>query len=147
MLTKLYSGTDFIREYIITFPLMTKVTSLHVIFDEIRFIVNEMFKPKRITNIKVYKRDEEITCTIYTEWETTDDEGNEEIVMLPDEITLRNPFDYGEKGIQANFGLNNNDYTKLKQFCYAKGIYGQSIEWLINNPYMISDKNVKKVTC
>ena len=104
--------------------------------DEIKFIVNEMFDPKKITNIKVYKRDEEITCTIYTEWETTDDDGNDEIVMLPDEITLRNPFDYGEEGIHANFGLKKSDYTKLKQFCYVKGIYGASIEWLINNPYV-----------
>lgn len=105
--------------------------------DEIRFIVNEMFKPKKITNIKAHKRDDEITCTIYTEWETTDDDGNDIIEVIPDEITLRNPFDYGEESIYADFGLNSSDYTKLKQFCYAKGIYGQSIEWLINNPYVI----------
>ncbi len=44
--------------------------------DEVRQIVTDMFAPKKITNIKKSKRYDEITCTIYTEWETTDDDGN-----------------------------------------------------------------------
>ncbi len=104
--------------------------------DEIKFIVNEIFSPKKITNIKVHKKDDEISCTIYTEWHTTDDDGKDVIDVIPDEIELRNPFDYGENAIWAQFSLNHEDYSKLKSFCYAKGIYGASIEWLTNNPYM-----------
>ena len=103
--------------------------------DEVRFIVTEMFNPKKVTNIKIHKRDDEITCTIYTEWETTDDDGKDIIVTIPDEVTLYNPFDYGERAIYADFSVNGSDYNKLKSFCYAKGIYGASIEWLTNNPY------------
>ena len=112
--------------------------------DEIKFIVNELFSPKRITNIKISKRYEEISCTIYTEWVTTDDDGNEVIEIIPDEIELRNPFDYGENAIHAPFGLNYRDYAKLKSYCYAKGIYGVSIEWLTNNPYTQRKSEVDK---
>lgn len=112
--------------------------------DEIKFIVNELFSPKRITNIKISKRYEEISCTIYTEWVTTDDDGNEVIEIIPDEIELRNPFDYGENAIHAPFGLNYKDYAKLKSYCYAKGIYGASIEWLTNNPYTQRKSEVDK---
>lgn len=67
---------------------------------------------------------------------TTDDDGNEVIKITPDEIELHNPFDYGQNAIHAPFALDYKDYAKLKSYCYAKGIYGASIEWLINNPYM-----------
>ena len=104
--------------------------------DEIKFIVNELFSPKRITDINISKEYDEISCTIYTEWASTDDDGKEVIEIVPDEIELRNPFDYGENAIHAPFDLSNKDYSKLKSYCYAKGIYGVSIEWLTNNPYM-----------
>ena len=109
--------------------------------DEIEQIVTDIFSPKKITCIKKSKKWDEITCKIYTEWETTDDDGNEISEIIPDEITLMNPFDYGEDAIQAEFQLNGNDYKKLKQFCFAKGIYGASIEWLLNNPYEEDNKS------
>lgn len=104
--------------------------------DEVKFIVNELFSPKKITNISISEEYEEITCTIYTEWASTDDDGNEIIEIVPDEIELHNPFDYGENAINAPFALNDKDYSKFKSYCYAQGIYGASIEWLTNNPYM-----------
>lgn len=103
--------------------------------EEVKQIVTDMFSPKKITCIKRSKKYDEITCRIYTEWETTDDDGNEVIELIPDDIELRNPFDYGEYAIHAQFQITTDDYIKLKQFCFAKGIYGKSIEWLLNNPY------------
>lgn len=63
-------------------------------------------------------------------------DGKKVTELIPDELTLMNPFDYGEDAIHVQFQVNRADYDKLKQFCYAKGIYGASIIWLTNNPYM-----------
>ncbi len=104
--------------------------------DEIREIVTDIFAPKKITCIKRSKKWDEITCKIYIEWETTDDDGNKIPELIPDELTLMNPFDYGKDAIQVQFPVNGEDYTKLKQFCFAKGIYGVSIKWLMDNPYV-----------
>ncbi len=104
--------------------------------EEIRQIVADIFSPKKVTCIKRSKKWDEITCKIYTEWESYDDDGNKITNVIPDEITLMNPFDYGSNAIQADFQLNMEDYDKLKQFCFAKGIYGCSIDWLLNNPYI-----------
>lgn len=104
--------------------------------DEIRQVVTDIFSTKKITCIKRSKKWDEITCKIYTEWETTDDDGNTIDELIPDELTLKNPFDYGEKAIYVQFQVKQADYKTLKQFCFAKGIYGKSIEWLINNPYI-----------
>lgn len=103
--------------------------------DEVKQIVTDMFDPKKITCINRHKRDDMITCKIYTEWETTDDDGNTITETIPDEITLRNPFDYDEDAINADFQIHCSDYTQLKQFCFAKGIYGAALDWLLNNPY------------
>ncbi len=103
--------------------------------EEVRQIVTDMFSPKKITNIKRSKRRDEITCTIYTEWASYE-AGREVIDTIADEIELRNPFDYGKDAIWAQFNVVDEDYTKLKQFCFAKGIYGAAIKWLLNNPYM-----------
>ncbi len=99
-------------------------------------IVTDIFSPKKITCIKKSKKYDEISCKIYTEWETTDDDGKLILEIIPDEITLKNPFDYEQNALHAQFQINGEDYKKLKQFCFAKGIYGASIEWLLNNPYM-----------
>ncbi len=104
--------------------------------EEIRQIIQDIFSPKRITNIVVHKRDDEITAGIYTDWYSYDDDGKEEITTVKDDITLRNPFDYGENAIYADFSIRRDDFYKLKQFCYAKGIYGESIKWMANNPYL-----------
>ena len=103
--------------------------------DEVKQIVTDMFDPKKITCINRHKRDDMITCKIYTEWKTTDDDGNTIPELFSDEITLRNPFDYGEDAIDSDFQIQRSDYTKLKQFCFAKGIYGAALDWLLNNPY------------
>lgn len=101
--------------------------------DEIRQIVTDIFYPKKITCIKKSKKYNEITCKIYTEWETED-----EPIICADEIGLTNPFNLSDasEAISANFTLYASDIQKLKSFCFAKGIYGANIDWLINNPYM-----------
>lgn len=102
--------------------------------DEIRQIVSDIFHPKKITNIETHKRDEEITCTIYTEWESYDDDGKLEIDLIPDILILRNPFEYGDNAIHVGFSVGYNDYLKLKQFCFAKGIFHE--DWVNDNPYL-----------
>ena len=104
--------------------------------EEIKQIVQDIFQPKKITCIKRNKKWDEITCKIYTEWETTDDDENNINELIPDYLTLKNPFDYGEESIDVDFQLHYKDYVKLKQFCYAKGIYGHSIDFLFDNPYL-----------
>ena len=108
---------------------------------EVREIVTDIFAPKKISCIKRSKKWDEITCKIYTEWESTDDDGNRVVDLCDDELTLRNPFDYEEDAIHVQFQLVRSDYEKLKQFCFAKGIYGASIEWLLNNPYAKEENN------
>ena len=101
--------------------------------DEIKQIVTDIFAAKKVTNIKRSKEWDEITCKIYTEWETTDDDGNKIPELIPDELTLCDPFKYGQRALQVEFGLNSSDYVKLKQFCIAKGILP---DWVKNNPYI-----------
>ena len=109
-----------------------KFTDLTV--DEVKQIVTDIFNPVRISCIKYNKRDDEISCKIYTKWGTEDDEFGIEIIS--DELTLRNPFDYGNYAIVVDFPTNENDFRKLKQFCVAKGIYGVAIDFMFDNPYM-----------
>ena len=109
--------------------------------EEIKQIVMDIFQPKKITCIKRSKKWDEITCKIYTEWTTTEDDGTIINELIPDELTLKNPFDYGEEAIHVNFQVYSADYKKLKQFCFAKGIYGYSINFLLDNPYIKKEKN------
>ena len=104
--------------------------------EEVRQIVRDIFQPTKITCIKRSKQYDEITCKIYTEWSTTEDDGTVVDELIPDELTLKNPFDYGEEAIQVDFQVNSADYKKLKQFCFAKGIYGYAIDFLFDNPYI-----------
>lgn len=99
--------------------------------EEIKQIVTDMFSPKKITCIKKSKKYDEITCNIYTEWGTDDDDGG--VLCVCDELTLRNPFVYNEDSISVDFQVKGSDYTSLKQFCFAKGIVP---DWIKNNPYM-----------
>lgn len=106
--------------------------------DEIKQILQDIFQPKKITCIKRNKKYDEIYCKMYTEWKSINDNGEEEINLIADDITLRNPFNndkYDSFGI-TDFEITYNDYKKLKQFCYAKGIYGHSIDFLFDNPYL-----------
>ena len=117
---------------------MSKFTELSE--KEVRQIVQDIFSPKKISNVKIHKRADEITCDIYTEWTSHDDNGEEDVTTIKDAIILRNPFDYGEDALWADFQLEKDDYNKLKQFCYAKGIYGVAIGWMFDNPYLEEEK-------
>lgn len=108
--------------------------------EEVRQIVTDIFGAKKVTCIKRSKKWDEITCKIYTEWETTDDNGNTVACLCDDILTLRNPFNYGEEALHVDFPLRREDYDLLKSFCYAKGIYGIQINWLVENPYMEENK-------
>lgn len=110
--------------------------------DEVKQIIKDIFSAKKVTCIKRYKKDDEIHCKIYTDWETFDDNGKKIEETIPDDVILKNPFDYGSYSIEIPFDATDDDITKLKQFCFAKGIYGKSIEWLINNPYMNKGEKV-----
>lgn len=101
--------------------------------EEVKQIVIDIFAAKKVTNIKRSKKWDEITCKIYTEWETTDDDGKEVIELIPDELTMCDPFKYNEEALHVNFQLKSSDYIQLKQFCIAKGILP---DWVKDNPYM-----------
>lgn len=142
-----YNG---IMEYIDELPVTPQPTRPFRKFtdlskDEIKQIVTDIFHPKKITNIETHKRDEAITCTIYTEWESYDDDGKLEIDLIPDALTLRNPFEYGDNAIHVGFSLGYDDYLKLKQFCFAKGIIHE--DWIKYNPYLQEEeKSTEKQT-
>lgn len=91
--------------------------------EDIIRIVTDIFDPKRITRIQRHKREDYISCNVYTEWSSENDDGTEDTVTICDEVELRNPFEYGRNAIYSgNIPLNAGDYAKLKQFCLAHGI-------------------------
>lgn len=102
--------------------------------DEFKQIVTDLFNPLRITNIKYHKRQECISCTICTEWEFLDDDGNRTARVVNDVLTLSNPFDYGEDSIDIDIVLSPSDYLVLKKFCVAKDIVCTA--WITDNPYI-----------
>lgn len=104
--------------------------------DEVRQLVTDMIKPKKISCIKRSKKYDEITCKVYTEWEGDKEAGEDDFVMA-DELTLKDPFVYGEWAIKIDMSVRGDDYRLLKQFCVSKGIYP---EWYRNNPYMQKDE-------
>lgn len=108
--------------------------------EEVKQIVTDIFAAKKVMNIKRSKKWDEITCKIYTEWETTDDDGKEVIELIPDELTMCDPFKYNEEALHVNFQLKSSDYIQLKQFCIAKGILP---DWVKDNPYMKKGPTVK----
>ena len=102
--------------------------------EDIVRIVTDIFQPKRITKIQRHKREDYITCNIYTEWEGKDDNGKNDTITICDQVELRNPFEYGSGAIDAgDVPVNNRDYIKLKQFCFA---HGMMPDWMSNNPYL-----------
>lgn len=97
-------------------------------------IVTDLFAPKRITNIRRHKRDGCVSCVVYTEWSSPDENGKEETVTCKDAVELRNPFEAGTNAIWTEgIPLKESDYVKLKQFCFAKGM---KPDWMENNPYL-----------
>lgn len=106
--------------------------------EDIRRIVTDIFWPKRITCIRRHKREDYISCNIYTEFSSTNENGNKETTTCCDEIELRNPFEYGDDAIRSgDFPLQWQDYIMLKQFCFAHGIVPG---WIRNNPYAESQE-------
>lgn len=106
--------------------------------EDIAHIVTDMFSPKKITNIRRHKRDDYVSCNVYTEWFSKDENGKEEATVCKDEVELRNPFEYGQGAICAEgIPLNSSDYVKFKQFCFARGMRP---DWMENNPYISKEK-------
>lgn len=99
--------------------------------DEVKYIITEIFKAKKVSNVKFNKHDDVITCSIYTEW-------GDDREIIKDDLTIYNPFDKNEDYIfLVDFPTNHEDVKKLRQFCYAKGVGGSMVDWLVlENPYM-----------
>lgn len=92
--------------------------------DEIRFIVNEIFKPVNIDNISRNSEWREITCEITTTWGNgTEEDPYEDIA---DELILK------EKGIQIDFSTTGDDVIKWQKYLMAKGCHFL----LKDNPYI-----------
>lgn len=103
--------------------------------EEIKFIVNEIFKPEKITRIKRNKKEDSISCKIYTKWYTPDTASSETSILISDIVVLRNPFNNGEDAIESyGYPIDRENYKQLKLFCFAKGIFPS--EWIENNPYL-----------
>lgn len=101
--------------------------------EEIVRIVTDIFQPKKVTCIKRHKREDYISCNVYTEWQSSNDDGTIDTVTCCDEIELRNPFVYGSNAIHGgDIPLRERDNILLKQFCFAHGIMP---DWIENNPY------------
>ena len=64
--------------------------------DEVKQIATNIFAAKKVTNIKRSKKRDEIACKIYTEWEFSDDDGKKVVELIPDELTMCDPFKYGK---------------------------------------------------
>lgn len=103
---------------------------------EIKYIINEIWTPEKITKIRRYKREEKIIVEVKTRWHTTDDDGKDVFSLDTEEITLKDPFATNGYG----FGYDSNTYSfnaaeeqeKFKKFCLAKGI----CRYLKDNEYM-----------
>lgn len=101
---------------------------------EIIRIVTDIFQPKKITCITRHKREDYISCHVYTDWQSSNDDGTVDTVTCRDEIELRNPFECGRNAIYGgDIPLREQDYTLLKQFCFA---HGMMPDWMRDNPYL-----------
>jgi len=109
---------------------MKKITDLSD--DQIRYIVNEIFKPKEIKNIERDNEWECVTCNITTTWNGDVGEGEDEIIECEDELELKDPFEYGSP-LRVDFSISCDDVRKYKQLCFAFGIFPN---WLSSNKYI-----------
>lgn len=78
--------------------------------EEIKFIVNDIFKPKEIKNIVMDEENECITVTITLEWDDGDT-----LSPIDDDV------DFYYENISADFSLSYKDKTNWKKFLLAKG--------------------------
>lgn len=96
--------------------------------EEVRFILNEIFQPVKVENIKRDKEWNEITAEMTTDgWGIEED--NDETTEITDTIELT------VDGMNVDFSLTDENVLKYQQFLLAKGCD----ERLKNNPYL-SDK-------
>ena len=102
--------------------------------EEVKEIVSDIFKPKKITCIKRDRDFDEISCKIYTEWEP--EKPGQKPITIVDELFLKNPFIYGHKAISVDMSVINEDYKKLKQYCFAHGVTDGLDDYLRDNPYL-----------
>lgn len=93
--------------------------------EEVRFILNEIFQPVKVENIKRDKKWNEITAEMTTDgWGVEED--SDETTEITDVIELT------VDGMNVDFSLTSEDILKYQQFLLAKGCD----ERLKNNPYM-----------
>lgn len=93
--------------------------------DEITFIVNEIFHPKKIENIARDEKCKEITCDITTTW--GDGTVEDPYTDITDEIGLTE----NELGVY-DFQVFEDEKLRWKQFLVAKGC-----NYLLkDNPYL-----------
>lgn len=78
--------------------------------EEIKFIVNDIFKPKEIKNIVMDEENECITVTITLEWDDGDS-----VSLIDDDV------DFYYENISADFSLTYKDKANWKKFLLAKG--------------------------
>lgn len=93
--------------------------------EEVRFILNEIFQPVKVENIKRDKEWNEITAEMTTDgWGVEED--SDETTEITDVIELT------VDGMNVDFSLTSEDILKYQQFLLAKGCDIR----LKNNPYM-----------
>lgn len=95
--------------------------------EEIKFIVNEIFHPVKIDNIKRDKAWNAITCDITTDgWKD-----GETTFSVTDELELRMP-SLNDNGLDVDFSILAKDCIQYKQYLLSKGCN----EYLKDNPYL-----------
>ena len=97
--------------------------------EEVREAVMSIIKPKKITKFKKLK--DCFRMNVYTEWQTTDDNGKEVTNTICDEIEFSDPWENGRDSIDWDY-VDWSDIHKLKQFCFAKGV----CSYAKDNPYL-----------
>lgn len=100
------------------FRLITQLTD-----DEVKQIINDMFKPTKIIEISRDTTHQEVYVTFESIW------GNDIVV---DSVTLTMPSG-DDNGIRADFSLNGEDYLLYNQFLLAKGVN----RYFRDNPYLV----------
>lgn len=90
--------------------------------EEVKFIVNDIFKPKDIKDIVRDEENECITVTITLEWDDGD-----MVSLIDDDV------DFYYENISADFSLNYKDKINWKKFLLSKGCN----KLLENNKYLI----------
>lgn len=97
--------------------------------DDIRYIVNEIFEPKKIENIVRDEEWESVSFTMTTTWKG--DEGEDDF-DIEDDVIMYNPFSYNSP-FHLPFNDTENDTEKYKQLCVSLGVLP---DWLSDNKYI-----------